>query len=88
MDISSEPIAQKTGSWDQNHMTPNQPNKDKNLIPARNSRIPNALNLITYNVHKYQFGGHFDGVIIRSRRRTQMGEMVQIVTCAPKFILI
>ena len=34
------------------------------------------------------FGGHFDDLIIRSRRRTQMGELVQIVTYAPNFILI
>ena len=29
-------------------MTPNRSNKDKKLIPARNSHITNALNLITY----------------------------------------
>ena len=28
--------------------TPNRSNKDKQLIPARNSRITSALNLITY----------------------------------------
>ena len=29
-------------------MTPNRSNKDKKLIPARNSYITDALNLITY----------------------------------------
>ena len=52
--IESE--AQKTGSRDQKkrntsmsyQMTPNRSNKDKKMIPARNSNITNALNLITY----------------------------------------
>ena len=30
------------------HMTPNQSNKDTNLISARNSHTANDLNLITY----------------------------------------
>ena len=29
-------------------MTPNRSNKDKKLIPASNSHITNAMNLITY----------------------------------------
>ena len=46
----------KTGSRDQKkrntslsyQKTPNRSNKDKRLIPARNSHITSALNLITY----------------------------------------
>ena len=43
--------------------TPNRPNKDKKLIPARNSHLTSALNLITYvymrlkpQLHCHDFG--------------------------------
>ena len=33
-------------------------------------------------------GSHFDDVITRTRRRTQMGELVEIVANTPKFNFI
>ena len=60
--------------------TPNRSNKDKKLIPARNSHITSALNLITYvYVHKLHLSGHFDAVIIRPRRRTQMCGLIKLL---------
>ena len=69
-------------------LTSNQLNKDEKSFSAK--KLPQLLLKIRclICVHKQYYSRHFDDVITRTRRETQIGELVQIVTYDPKFILV
>ena len=58
------------------------------LFPSKLYLIYIIMKLCLICVHTWHYGRHFDDFISRTRGGTQMGELVQIVTYEPKFILV